>query len=307
MEKITSNKHMRGNHMQKKRLTISSRKTRSMTGEISPVRILHIDPVLLQGLAKVGFCILLRRLNRQLLLFPPASLAFDDVYTAAEGFQQSRDRIMEFPHCILSDCSYCGRSRRLFSIYIHVRQAGTLTALPVVLDTQRPSDLLASGKDACLIPSAKQSKYVLVTEERQKYQGLLSSTSGAGFEDSQASQLRAAAVLLSALRRVCRSARPIIALEERLDCIVQGALARQWEAQKACCSLGARVEPSINHSIERLHSMPFRCLCAARVFPKAAPGAVALGDITRTEHYSPDNLPPSVPLHRGESGALELD
>ena len=69
-----------------------------MTGEISSVSFLYINLVLLQGFAEVAFCIFLRRLNRELLPFPPASLDFDDVYPATKGFKQSGDSIMEFAH-----------------------------------------------------------------------------------------------------------------------------------------------------------------------------------------------------------------
>jgi hypothetical protein len=75
-----------------------------MAGEISPVRILYIDSVLLQGLAKMGFCVSLRRLNRELLPLSSASLAFDDVYPTAKGFQKSGNSIVEFAHCNLRDC-----------------------------------------------------------------------------------------------------------------------------------------------------------------------------------------------------------
>jgi hypothetical protein len=69
-----------------------------MTGEISPVSFLYINSVLLQRFAEMAFCIFLRWLNRQLLPFPPASLAFDDVYPAAKGLKQSEDGLVEFAH-----------------------------------------------------------------------------------------------------------------------------------------------------------------------------------------------------------------
>ncbi len=102
--------HVENTKLQKRRcrkcLTIPNRKTWSKTGKIPSVSFLYISPILLQGLAQMRLCDLLRRLKRKLLFFPPTSLALDNGYPMAKGFEKGGNRIVKFAHYKLG--SICG-------------------------------------------------------------------------------------------------------------------------------------------------------------------------------------------------------
>jgi hypothetical protein len=62
---------------------------------------LHVRSILLQGLAQMGFCILLVWIDGCVFFFPPAPLNLDYGDSMSEGFKERRNGLMEFAHCQL--------------------------------------------------------------------------------------------------------------------------------------------------------------------------------------------------------------
>lgn len=123
--------------------TIAGSKPRAVTGQVPAVRLVHVGPALLQGLADVGLCRLLHWIYRQPLLLPSRPLGADDGYAAREGVQKGGDSVVELAHVdrLLRSCVQMAEQGMYVAARRGIREDVSAQPRSLVVEDNRAWDL----------------------------------------------------------------------------------------------------------------------------------------------------------------------